>query len=303
MNSNLKPVALIAASAIAIALMGAYSAGPLVVPAIPMGHNAAMIYNGGNGDFVGYRIVVDPSGKAVAVDGAGRDTSELQADVSQKFFSDLASAGPLDKLPAGDCSSATNASSTSASATTVEVNAAVVITWNGKHTPALTCVSDPRAVRILLDATTIQHALYVQAYRKRTMVTYGGGYTYKGEDYNQHDAYNSNGGDGFYINRFQNESFDFNNFSSDNMNFSNFNNEATFQSNGPFTSLPASNEVFQNLPYANPYGSAPSTNLPYYWPFSGGPWSNAGSGASPYGSAPYGESPFVGGPSAYTRSP
>jgi hypothetical protein len=293
LHSYFKPASLLAASAVALSLMGAYSAGPLVVPTLPMGHNAAMIYNPGNGDFVGYRIVVDPSGKAAAVDGAGRDSSELQSDVTQKFFADLAAAGPLDKLPAGDCSS-----TATADATTVEVNAAVIVTWNGKHTPALTCVTDPRAVRILLDATTIQHAIYVQAYRKRTMMTYGGGYTYKGEGYNQNAAYdyNASGDEGFYIDRFQNASFNFDNFASDSMNFSLFDNEYQARSNGPFTTFPGTGPEFTNLPYANPYSGTDLINIPQIWPFGGGPWSNTGSGASPFSNSPFGQSPFAAGP-------
>jgi len=289
LHSYFKTASLLAASAVALSLMGASSAGPLVVPNLPMGHNAAMIYNPGNGDFVGYRIVVDPSGMATAVDGAGRDSSELQSDVTQKFFADLAAAGPLDKLPAGDCSSTANAD-----ATTVEVNAAVIITWNGKHSPALTCVTDPKAVRILLDATTIQHAIYVQAYRKRTMVTYGGGETYKGEGYDYNAAYNSSGDSGFYIDRFQNASFTYDNFSYDPMSFNLFENDGEFHSNGPFTTFPGTGPEFTNLPYANPYSGAPEGGIPSIYPFSGGPWSNTGSGSSPFTNSPFGQSPFVG---------
>ncbi|HXN09493.1 MAG TPA: hypothetical protein VN860_07495, partial [Candidatus Acidoferrales bacterium] len=93
-----------AVSAAAFVLMGADK--PAAAPAPTIAHNAAMISNPGNGDYAGFRILVEPSGKAAAVDGAGRAASELQPDIVQAFFADLAAAGPLDKLPTGDCASA-----------------------------------------------------------------------------------------------------------------------------------------------------------------------------------------------------
>jgi hypothetical protein len=258
-----------------------------------MASNAAMIYNPGNSDVAGFRIVVDPNGKAAAIDGAGRGSSELQPDIAQKFFSDLAAAGPLNKLPAGDCSSAKADAST-----TVEVSASIVVSWNGQRTPALSCVTDPRAVKIVLDATTIQRALYVQAYRKRTM-TYGGGYAYGGGGYQAGSSGYESGGR-FYIPPFQTGSFNFTNFSSDNFYFSTFDNESSLHSNGPWAAAPPGSTLFTNLPYANPFSGATFTSLPYAWPFSGGPYSSNGT-VTPYSPAPYGQSPFVGGPSVYSH--
>jgi len=295
------PLAAALLAALAVPLMGANGAGPSGVPNLPMPPGAAMIFNAGNGDYAGYRIVVSPSGAALGVDGAGHASSELQTDVTQKFFSDLAAAGPLDKLPAGDC-----AAKSATMGTTVEVNSAVVVSWNGQHTPALTCVSDPRAIRLLLDATTIQHALYVQAYRKRVIVRngYPSGYAYSGGSqygassgqyspvagFNTENPYNS---DMFQMQQFQNESFNYSQFSSDNFQFENFHNEYP-QANGVFTTNLPGGSPFTSLPSISPFNGSPYTNAPTLNPFSGyGPPSTNITNTSPWSSSPFNGSPFT----------
>jgi hypothetical protein len=295
------PLATALVLALAVPLMGAYGAGYSGVPDLPMSSGGAMIFNAGSADYAGYRIVVSPSGAALAVDGAGHASSELQTDITQKFFSDLAAAGPLDKLPAGEC---TTTSSTMG--TTVEVNSAVVVSWNGKHTPALTCVSDPRAIRLLLDATTIQHALYVQAYRKRVIVRNGypgpGSYAYRGSQYNGSsgqytsaagfnttDPYNQGE---FHMQPFQNESFNYNQFSSENFQFDTFHNEYP-QASGVFTTNLPGSSPFTSLPTISPFNGTPYTNAPTLNPFAGyGPPSTNISNTSPFSASPFNGSPF-----------
>ena len=274
--------------------MAASNAGPLYVPMLPMPHNGAMIFNPGGGDYAGYRIVVGQSGIATAVDGAGRTSNQLQSDVAQKFFNDLAAAGPLEKLPPGDCSSVK-----AGDATTVEVNAAVVITYNGQRTPALTCVSDPRAVRILLDATTIQHALYVQAYRKRTMLTYGGGQTYKGDGYTNNAVPIPNT-EGFYIPQFQNEQMTYQQFDSGNFYFNNFETEYP-SSTGPWSGVPGASTVFTNLPYAQSFVNPGFESVPTVYPWQGAPGTSV-NGTSPWSNLPNGSTPYSNAPSAGTST-
>jgi hypothetical protein len=293
MNSLPKLLSTIAVSAIAFALMGASTPDSSYVPSLTMAHNAAMIFNPGGGDYAGFRIVVEPSGGAAAVDGAGRATSELQPDVVQKLFADLASAGPLDKLPIGDCAS----TKPDATSTSVEVNAAIVITWNGQHTPSLSCVTDPRAVKIVLDATTIQHALYVQAYRKRTMMGFGGVYAYAGTAHYQNSGYAD---DHFYVPRFQNDPFTFTSFQNDSFSFSNF-NSGMQQSAGPYSSLPSAGQVFTSLPFSNPFTSPQSATIPFTSPYSSGPYSSFGSGDSPFSGGPSVSAPFSSGPTIVTH--
>jgi len=283
-----------AVSAVAFTLMGAGTHGVKTAPGPTLIHNAAMISTPGNGDYAGFRIVVEPNGKAAAVDGAGRASNELAPDIVQAFFADLAGAGPLDKLPTGDCSSATSG----VPSTSVEVNAPIVITWNGQHTDALACVTDPRAVKIVLDATTIQRALYVQAYRKRVTVGYGTGYTY-GSGYQRNEGYDSSSG--LYIPRFQNDAFTFKNFSTDGFYFSNF-DSGLQRSNGPWGSGPTSSQVFTNLPYSNPFSGLPGGSMPFANPYSSAPYSSGLGSATPFGPSPYSSTPFgSGGPAVVTH--
>jgi len=287
-------------STAAVMLMGASSARPQLVPQIPMPKGSAMIYNAGNGDFAGYRIVVSTTGQAWAIDGAGRSSNQLESTVTQKFFNDLAAAGPLDKLPAGDC-----ASRTAADTTTVEVNASVVITWNSQHSPALTCVTEPSAVKLLLDATSIQHALYVQAYRKRVTPGYGqtvvygsNGVSYVNNAYGRGLAYSL--GEGRYPGQFgftpfKNETFGYDQFSAGRFSFNLFDNEyptsgGAFETN--VSGLAAN--PFVSLPYTSPFNGSPWTSVPQVYPFQGSipstnieptsPWSSNPANGSPYAS-------------------
>jgi hypothetical protein len=272
----------VSAVASAFVLMASHSAA---FAATTMPPNAATISTPGNGDYAGFFIVVEPNGRAGAIDGAGRAANELSSDIVQTFFADLAGAGPLDKLLTGDCSNAKS----DIPSTSVEVNAPIVIAWHGQHTAALACVTDPRAVKIVLDATAIQRAMYVQAYRKRVTVGYGTGLAY-GSGYRGNGGYDSSR---FYIPRFQNESFSFKNYSNDGgFYFTKFDSGVT-RSNGPWGAAPTSSQVFTNLPYSSPFTGLPSGSIPFTSPYSSGPYSSLPA-ASPFGASPYSESPFNG---------
>jgi hypothetical protein len=209
------------------------------------------------------------------------------------FFADLGDAGQLDALPTGGCSAAKSEEPS----TSVEVNAPITITWNGQHTGALACVTDPRAIKIVLDATTIQRALYVQAYRKRVTVAYGTGYTYGG-GYQRKTGYDSSH---FYIPGFQNDAFTFTNFSTGGFYFSNF-DSGLQRSSGPWSSLPASSQVFTNLPYSSPFSGLPSGSVPYTSPYASLPYSSGIGNANPFGASPYSSGPFSsGGPTIVTH--
>src|SRR5579864_5725531 len=100
---------------------------------------AAFIYNLGAGDFAGFRIAVDPNGKAWAIDGGGRASGELDKDIVRRFFSDLSAASPLEKLPNQPCP-ATRADIQ----TPTDISAALIVTWRGASSPDLTCAHDRR---------------------------------------------------------------------------------------------------------------------------------------------------------------
>jgi hypothetical protein len=162
-----KKLGILLASVLPLALLGA-----LKVPPLPVPNGAVEIFNSGNSDFAGFRIVVDRSGKAWSIDGAGRGRAVLQQNVVDALFSDVTAAKPLRALPTQSC--ATNA--TDASTAAMAANAAIMVIAGGERSPDLRCSNDPRAAALLADAQTIQRALYVQAYRVRPgIMMFGGG--------------------------------------------------------------------------------------------------------------------------------
>jgi hypothetical protein len=155
-----------ALAALSSALMGAGT-----LPANPS--TAVTIFNPGDADFTGYAIAVEPDGHAWSMDGAGRSQSDLPYAVTQAFFTDLAAAGPLTALMAHPC-----AASRQTSETNSQMDPGIYLVWRGQRSPNLQCASDPRADRLLADATAIAHAMYVQAYRVKAMVRGAGSYAY-----------------------------------------------------------------------------------------------------------------------------
>lgn len=113
-------------------------------PAVTPG--SATITDPGGSDLSGFMIVVEPSGHAWAIDGAGHASGELSPAITQSLFADLASAGPLAQLPEQPCTSA------------------LVIGWNGQRSRNLLCSSDARVARLMGDIDAIQKALYVHSY-------------------------------------------------------------------------------------------------------------------------------------------
>jgi hypothetical protein len=152
--------------ALSSALMGAGT-----LPANPS--TAVTIYNPGDTDFTGYAIAVEPDGQAWSMDGAGRSQSQLPFAVTQAFFTDLAAAGPLTSLTAHPCTASRETSETNS-----QTDPGIYLVWRGQRSPNLQCASDPRADRLLADATSIAHAMYVQAYRVKAMVRGVGTYPY-----------------------------------------------------------------------------------------------------------------------------
>jgi len=138
------------------------------VPEISAPKDSVEIYNPGTGDFAGFRIVIAPSGKAWAIDGAGRGQGQLGPGLTDRFFNDLAAASPLAQLPNQRC-----AANPAADLTAVTAKSATIIIWNGQRSADISCSADPRAAALLYDASTVQRALYVQAYRVRSGVMFG----------------------------------------------------------------------------------------------------------------------------------
>jgi hypothetical protein len=271
MRFRLHNLCALAVSLLALAFIGA------AVPALPQPPNAAMIYNPGSGDYAGFRIVISPDGRAIAIDGAGHTSAQVQSDLVDRFFADLGSAGPLAQLPAKPCGDEAGPSAS----TTVEVNAAITISWKGQHSGLLRCATDVRAQKLLLDATEIQRALYVQAYRTRNLRSYGLGYAPSAPaTYGNVPDYRVTF-DQFYFGTFNGQPLRFDNLTTDH-----FSSGITFTT--PFTGSPFTGAPTTSLPTSSIGTSSPFVGLPGANPFVGLP------GASPYSSLPN-ASPFSGG--------
>jgi len=257
MRTRLAPLCGILVPALAIALLGASP-----VPQLPEPRGAATIYAAGNGDYSGFRIVVQANGHAVAVDGAGRSTLDLQNDVSDRFFADLRSASVAPKNPTPQCSNV---------ATSVSDN--ITIKWNGKAWSGLSCASDSPLLALAADAKSIERALYVQTYRARPM------YVYIGQNGPQYSGGGVYGTSALYGPSAGYASYNFSGGYSSSP-YSGYPSGSAPTGGLPSGSLPMSSPFGGSLPSGSPYTGLPTSGLP---------------GSSPYGSSPFGGSPYGGG--------
>lgn len=127
------------------------------VPPLPVPAGAAMILNAGSVDAAGYRIVVLPSGKAIAVDGAGRGQGQLPGDLADRFFRDLTTAMPLSQLLASACT------------TTATALLPTFVTFRGERSTDVNCRGNDKSSALSSDVQAIALALYVANYRVRAM--------------------------------------------------------------------------------------------------------------------------------------
>lgn len=258
MARRLAPLCGILAPALALALLGASP-----VPQLPVPKGAATIYDPGRDDYAGFRIVVQPSGHAVSVDGAGRFALDLRSDLSDRFFADLQSALRAQKNPTSHCGSAG-----------LPVSDDVTIAWSGKAWSGLSCASDAQLLALAADAKSIERALYVQTYRARPMYVYigangpqyapqGGGVYGTSALYAPAQGYSGTGFSTGYL-------------------------------TSPYGSYPQGSMPTGSLPTTSLTGSLPSGSLPLSSPYSS-LYTTGLPGTSPYGSGPFGASPYGGG--------
>jgi hypothetical protein len=130
------------------------------VPLLPVPDGAAMILNVGSADAFGYRIVILPSGKATSIDGAGRAEGQLPADITDRFFRDLAKAMPLTQLPVSLCSQTT---------TTL---LPTFVMFRGQRSTNVSCRSNDKSSALSEDVQAIARTLYVATYRVKAMQLY-----------------------------------------------------------------------------------------------------------------------------------
>lgn len=233
------------------------------VPQLPVPSGSAVIYDPGSGDYSGFRIVVQPSGHAVSVDGAGHSALDLRSAISDKFFADLQSASRAQKNPTSQCSNAD-----------LPVSENVTIKWSGKAWSGLTCATDAQLLALAADARSIERALYVQTYRARPMYVYigvnGPQYTTpSGGVYGTTALYSAQTG------------------------YSGFNFSSGYGSS-PYSGYPSGSMPTGSLPTTSLTGTFPSGSLPSTSPYSGLPTTGL-PGSSPFTGSPFGASPYGGG--------
>jgi len=130
---------------------------PVATLAVPV--NAAVIFDAGTSNAAGFRIVIQDSGDAASVDGAGRGTGRVQADLTARFFAELAAAMPLSKIATHPCADAQSI-------------APFFVWWRGERSPDLRC-ADASGAAIAGDARAIARVLYVAEYRTKPMYSHG----------------------------------------------------------------------------------------------------------------------------------
>ncbi|HXW77661.1 MAG TPA: hypothetical protein VEJ20_09635 [Candidatus Eremiobacteraceae bacterium] len=270
MRSFASAVSIFAIAGMALACMGAAR-----VPALPVPPNAAMIYAAGNDDYSGFRIVVQPGGQASAIDGAGRAAQMLPNELADRFFADLDAAGRSGASATSD--SAACAGSDSLASEASLVNESIEIRWAGNRWSDLRCATDAGAARLLADATAIEHALYVQAYRSATIVTWSGNTAGSSNV----SAYAPQG----YSTTYGGLNFGFNSGSLMGSASAGYPGGSN-----PLTGLPTTALPGNSLPVTSIPGSLPLTGLPSGTTFSGLPTT------SPFGGGPFSGGPFGGGP-------
>ena len=115
----------------------------------------AIITDSGSTNTPGYQVTVHPSGSAEWSVSRRRNslacpgqTEKLSPDLTQRFFADLRSMMPLDKLPAGHC------------AKSVSFGTTLRVSYQGATSPDLTCPGNgAQTDNLLKDLSDINKAL------------------------------------------------------------------------------------------------------------------------------------------------
>jgi len=156
MTSISQAFRLLLLTALPFAFLGATSDSQIDAP-----ENAVIIYNPGNGDFAGFRIVVDPSGDVWASDTTGSAASRLPAGLTQELFADIG-AIPMAQQPVRVCS----AGAQGMAVTSIWLNG-LNPGANARRAPSVDCARDSRVAKLSADVVRIQRTLYINSYRAR----------------------------------------------------------------------------------------------------------------------------------------
>ena len=136
--------------------IGLPAAGAQHVPYLPVPRGAAVILNTGSTNTIGYRIVVDASGRAQFVQRASRANARVPEEIAAKLFADLRAAMPLSAIHILPCMKSAS------------FGFETYLWWRGQRSPDLSCPGDPKSVALNEDVTAVARALHL------TMVPAGG---------------------------------------------------------------------------------------------------------------------------------
>ncbi|HMD03521.1 MAG TPA: hypothetical protein VKG44_11210 [Candidatus Baltobacteraceae bacterium] len=121
---------------------------------IPPG--GAAIENSGSSNAPGYRIVVEPGGRARYALGAQSGTKALERETVRGFFADLEALWPFG-TPGRPC------------LRSVSFGSVTTVTYNGRRTPPLDCPGDSSLAKISADVASIVSELGLQPLRARRL--------------------------------------------------------------------------------------------------------------------------------------
>jgi hypothetical protein len=139
------------------ALVPVLAFGKGTVPYLPVPKGAAVIYNTGSTNSLGYRIVVTSSGSAEYVAGGARIKGHVNPAIAKKFFADLAKGLPLFELPIEKCmKSASFGTST-------------FVWWRGQRSGDVECAGDQHGNDLARDAFAIATALKIEVHALRPL--------------------------------------------------------------------------------------------------------------------------------------
>jgi hypothetical protein len=111
--------------------------------------NAAVIVNSGSTNISGYRIVVQPDGRATVTTQGSNRTQQLAKSTVAPFFKHLSAAMPLGKLESEPCMKSASFGST----TTVQ--------YKGERSPDLSCPMEGLGAALGADVQRVTSELHV----------------------------------------------------------------------------------------------------------------------------------------------
>lgn len=123
-------------------------AGVRVPPYLPIPSGAAVIMDTGSTNTPAYRIVITAQGSLEYASAFKQTTAAVSPNLAHTFFSDLAKAAPLDRLPSAPCMKSVSFGSS-------------LFVWSRKagRSPDLLCPTDERGASLARDAQQIAREL------------------------------------------------------------------------------------------------------------------------------------------------